>query len=385
MLMIFIYLLTCFSFASASLNDQLVNAGYQKASTTQNATIWTVNSFGEISAIYTVGNEKEDSSSGSALIYSNLIYSVGSQSENMVPKATLWITDIEKKITTPFSLSYLPGYSNASYMTRNKGILYITGTQTLGGISKGCLWIVDLSGKIFNTVFFEENSFPSSAVFDRDFIYVAGTIYSPFGKATLWIVDKKSFSPTTKSISNSISDCFSLAIYLDSLYFVGDQLNGGIFSATVWRTDFRGDLVETEPLSNINEDSLANSIVLDHQGIYICGYQKINGLSNATLWVKNKNGITPLIVGNKAQRSNAYSISKKKSHIYLSGNQYDGVIDNAALWIVDPSIKLLSSNFLGNQMFGSICFFVFSKPEPRFNQNHRPVRYLKGITSFYEN
>ena len=97
----FIYFITFFSFASASSNNQLVNAGYQKTSTTQNATIWTVNPFGEISDVYTVGNEKEDSSSGSALIYSNLIYSVGSQSENMVSKATLWITDMEKKNNNP--------------------------------------------------------------------------------------------------------------------------------------------------------------------------------------------------------------------------------------------------------------------------------------------
>lgn len=381
----FIYFITCFSFALALSKDQLVNAGFQKTSATQNATIWVVNSIGEISDVYTIGNEKEDSSSGSALIHSNLIYSVGSQTQNMTPKGTLWITDTEKKETIALTLSFLPGYSNASYITRNKGLLYITGTQTVSGISRGCLWVTDLSGVILKSVFLEENSFPSWVVFDQDSIYVAGTIYSFLGNATLWIVDKKNFSYITKSISNLNSNCFSVAIYLDCLYFVGDQANGAISSAAIWKVNFKGDLLETVFLSNVNENSLANSIILDNQAIYVCGYQRINGLLNATLWVKNNEGIRSLVVGNKLQASNAYGVSKRKNYIYLSGNQYDGVKDNAAFWIVDSSTKLLSSNFLGNQIFGSISFFLFSKIEPLSSQNHWPIGYLKGICSFYKN
>ncbi|MFD2100303.1 Ig-like domain-containing protein [Flagellimonas iocasae] len=146
-------------------------------------------------------------------------------------------------------------------------------------------------------------------------VYVAGTtIVNGFYVAALWVNGEETILPTQGQES------FAKDVFVTDngeVYVVGYE-DG---SAVLWENEVKQVLSENS--------SRALSVFVDGTNVYVAGYERINNINVATLWV---NGVAqPLADG--ADTSNAYSVTAFDGNFYVAGYERINNINVATLWV----------------------------------------------------
>lgn len=116
---------------------------------------------------------------------------------------------------------------------------------------------------------------------------------------------------------------------------------------------------------------------------YTCGYQGISSIDVATLWIEQGGIKRAISLGNGENDSVAYSIAIHQNHLFVVGEQFDGTTYNATLWITNLDGSNIRSITLGNKIENSAGLDI-ALPNTNFTlrdsfRRFSSVSYQRGI------
>jgi len=210
--------------------------------------------------------------------------------------ATLWVNGDPQRISRNARILDLYLFDNDVYMVGDIGI---------ANERRATIWKNNIPQTLINSV-----STAYSIFVSNNNVYVSGYAQQDTNdeKATLWINGNPHTLHTEGSSIRSIAN--SVFVFNDDIYVTGDIFLDGNWKAILWKNNV------PQTLSH-NNKSHASSVFVYNNDVYVTGYVQLDtGDQQATLW---KNGIPLTLDYNDGRSSRAESLFVYEDNIYVVG------------------------------------------------------------------